>query len=473
VNIFGDTDWVLGPLLSDMGVIPSGIDANQQVPMTIPLRHFVIGLGFLIAGSILGIGVAVDAVPSLARLAHVHLLLVGWVCVTIMGAMTQFVPVWSNATLHSRRLANVQLGLVVIGLVGFASALVVTELRVLAVFGLVLLGGFWTFVYNIARTLATVENLDVTERHFAVALAFFVLLTILGVSLAINFTSPVFSVLGVPHAGVLAAHVTVAVFGAILTTIYGALYQLGTMFTQTELHGIDHWLRSLEEIGHPIGVLALALGRFFGHGLLARVGGVLLLVAAISFGVVLLRKLHEMQLERTPMHDRYLVVAVALCSWAIISVPAWISAPTARAHLFGAAGSVHLLLLGVIGFVVLGTLYHVIPFIIWVHRYSDMLGFEDVPMIDDLYDDRLAAIDGVLILVGTLFLVASDLLSVNPVLTIVGGVLVSLGIIVFAANMLLVLRRHSHQPLDRVVLGSLTPRVIESAPNSANDEEPS
>jgi hypothetical protein len=171
------------------------------------------------------------------------------------------------------------------------------------------------------------------------------------------------------------------------------------------------------------------------------------------------------------MHTRYLVVAVALWLWAVMSVPAWISAPTARAHLFGAAGSVHLLFLGVIGFVVLGTLYHIIPFIVWVHRYSDKLGFEDVPMIDDLYDDRLAAIDGSLILLGVTLLVGADILSSVPAVAAAGGVSITLGVIVFTANMLLVLRRHSHHSLDRVILGSLTPRKpIEPTDKPVNEQ---
>jgi len=66
-----------------------------------------------------------------------------------MGEMTQFVPVWSGATLYSRRLASAQLTLVVVGLTGFVTGLVLNSLVWLIPFGGLMLAGFWTFVYNI------------------------------------------------------------------------------------------------------------------------------------------------------------------------------------------------------------------------------------------------------------------------------------------------------------------------------------
>jgi hypothetical protein len=441
-----------------MSAIPGNLDTAQQPPMTVPLRHFFVALGFLFVGVGVGIALTVDALPGLSRLAHVHLLLAGWVCITIMGAMTQFVPVWSGTDLHSRRLASVQLVLVTVGLGGFAVAFVLGAFTWLVGFGLVMLAGFWVFVYNIARTLTTVQQYDVTERHFLFALCCFLLLTVLGITLALNLTRPILSAVPVTHGGVLGAHVTLAVFGAIITTVYGALYQLGTMFTQTELHGIDHRLKPLEEIGHPVGVVLLAIGRLFDTVLVAQLGAVLILVGALSFAVILGRKLFEMQVEWTPMHSRYAVVVPALTLWALVSTPAWVTDPTARTHLFGGPGTVHLLVLGFVGFVVLGTLYHIVPFIIWVHRYSDLLGFEDVPMIDDLYDDRLAATDFVLVLSGTTLLVGTNLFDSSQWIVAMAGSLVTLGLVVFLINMLLVVHRHSPYTLDQIVFGSLSPR---------------
>ncbi|MFB6301072.1 MAG: hypothetical protein ABEH65_12520, partial [Halobacteriales archaeon] len=244
-----------------MGAVPGSLDTDRQPPMTIPLRHFVLGLGFLVVGLAIGFGMSVGIAPGWTTLAHVHLLLIGWICLTIMGAMTQFIPVWSGVSLYSRRLAAVQLWPIVVGLGGFAISLLMASLEWLLVFGTVILAGFWVFVYNIGRTLWQVADYDVTERHFAVALGFFLVLTILGYALAVDLLWPVFGEIPIARENVVDAHATVAVFGAVLTTVLGALYQLGTMFTQTELHRIDTVLQRVEETAYPVGVVLLAAGR--------------------------------------------------------------------------------------------------------------------------------------------------------------------------------------------------------------------
>ncbi len=469
--MFGDTGSGPGDEPGSMAAIPGDVDTDRQPPMTVPLRHFLVGIGFLLAGSVAGIGLVAGVVPGLGGVAHVHLLLAGWVCVTIMGAMTQFVPVWSGVSLYSRRLASVQLVLVAVGLVGFVAGLLTGALAALPAFGALMLAGFWAFVYNVGRTLATADGYDVTERQFLLSLGFFLVLTALGFALAVDFTRPVFASVGADRSGVLLAHATFAVFGAVLTTIYGALYQLGTMFTQTELHGVDEHLRRVQEVGHPVGVVFLATGRFAGSDAVASVGGVLVCLAALAFAAILARKLHEMRVEWKPMHARYAVVVPALVTWALLTLPAWVREPTTGAHLFGGSGTVHLLVLGVVGFVVLGTLYHVVPFIVWVHHYSDLLGFEDVPMIDDLYRDDLAAWDGGLLVSGTVLLVVTDLVGAPDVVGGIGGAFVCLGVGVFTVNVLGVLRNHSPHSVGRILFGERYPDRTESLATGPADSD--
>jgi cbb3-type cytochrome oxidase subunit 1 len=438
-----------------MSVVPGGIETAEQPPMTVPLGHFVVALGFLVFGVVLGVGIALGVTPGNATLAHVHLLLVGWVCVTIMGAVTQFVPVWSGAQLHSQRLSGLQLWLVAPGLGGFVASLLGGWLGLLPAFGAAMVLGFLAFAYNAGRTLRTLSAYDVTERHFGLALAFFVVATPLGLSLAVDFVHPVFGHVPVSRAAVASTHATLAVFGAVLTTVLGALYQLGTMFAQTELDRHDRRLRRIEEIGYPSGVVLIATGRLLGLEPPARLGGLLIVGSLLGFGLLLGRRLHRTRVDWTPMLSRYAVAVPALVLWALLAGPAWVADPLAGTATFGAPGTAHLLTAGVVGFVVLGTLYHVVPFIVWVHRYSDLLGREAVPMVDDLYRSRLAAADFVLIVLGTAALVVEGLVSLPVPVVAFGGACLLAGSLAFVANLLLVIRDHSPHSVGGVLSGTL------------------
>lgn len=429
-----------------MVISPGDVDADRGPPLAIPLRHFVAALGFLLAGSALGVADAFGVAPGLARLAHLHLLLVGFVCLTIAGAMIQFVPVWSGTALHSRRLARAQLWLVAVGLVGFVAGLLTSRTVVLLLFGGFVLVGFWTLAYNVGRTLATARPLDVTERHFAAALAFFVALTTLGFALAVGFTVPVFGD-ALARPAVVAAHATLAVFGAVLTTVFGALYQLVPMFGQTSLDDLDRRLQRVETVVYPAGVAVLALGRLLRVAPLARVGALALLAGVFAFLVVLSRRLLDARSDRTPMLTRYALLAPIACVWGLLTLPAWFRDPLAPAARFGAPGTAHLLAL-VLVLVLVGTLYHIVPFLVWVHRYGDRLGLEAVPMVDDLYDGRLAAVDLGLVVAGGGLLVAGEWLGHGTLVRIGGGALAA-GLAVFAANLSLVVWRHAPDFLRR------------------------
>ncbi|WP_235920869.1 hypothetical protein [Natronorubrum halalkaliphilum] len=436
-----------------MNHIPGGLRTDQQPPMAIPLGHFVLGLAFLVAGVVGGTVMAVTTVPGLSSIAHIHLLLIGWIAITIMGAMTQFVPVWSGVTIHSRRLAVVQLVLVTVGLIGFVAGLLATALAWLPLAGAAILLGMVVFVYNVGRTLLRARPLDFTERHFAFALGCFALVAPLGFLLALDFTTSVFEATTLTRGDILYVHATLALFGAILATIVGALVQLTTMFAQADRTPFDDRLLGLEQLCFPAGLLVFAAGRGLGSEPIARVGAVAVLVGLAAFTVVVARLLARSTVDRSPMTRRYWVVAASLWAWIALTASAWWLEPVGYETLFGHPDASNVLVFGVFGFVVVGSLYHIVPFIIWMERYSDRLGFEQVPMIDDLYDDRLERVDFGLTVVGFVGMSAGPLFDLPTAVTVTSAALATLGFCLFVLNMLLTIHRHGPDGIRGVITG--------------------
>ncbi|WP_324757297.1 hypothetical protein [Haloarcula montana] len=432
-----------------MSALPGDIDAEAGPPMTVPLRHFVVALGFLVAG------VAVGLVSGRAgHLAQIHLLLAGWVCLTILGAMTQFVPVWAGVELHSRRLAALQLPLAAVGFAGLAVGFLSRAEALLPVAGGLAVLGVWVFCYNLARTLWHAD-LDVTTGLFGVALGFFFLVTVAGGGLALDRTVGLLPVAGVSRTTLLTGHATLAVFGAVLTTVTGALAQLVPMFTQADTGRLVTVTERAAAVGYPLGVVLLAGGRLFAHPTVARAGGLLVVAGLATVGLVLARRLLGATVDWSPMLTRYAVVAVSVVCWAPLAALTWWRDPLGYAGLFGHSATGSLLLVGVVGFVVLGTLYHVVPFIVWVHRYSDRLGFEDVPMIDDLYDGRIAAGDATALTAAGGLALGHETGVLPGIAATAAGTMAAVGAVLFAANLVSVLLTHGPQSMPELLGGRL------------------
>ena len=128
-NTFARVSSVPRVLRGRMSAIPdavgvgtdAGVDTARGPPVASPLWHVLVGLTFLAAGVTTALVRSAGLAPGTWRLATVHLLLAGWVCCTILGAATQFVPVRSGVRLASSRLAVVQLPLAATGVAGLAA----------------------------------------------------------------------------------------------------------------------------------------------------------------------------------------------------------------------------------------------------------------------------------------------------------------------------------------------------------------
>jgi hypothetical protein len=151
------------------------------------------------------------------------------------------------------------------------------------------------------------------------------------------------------------------------------------------------------------------------------------------------------------MLRRYAVAAVALCLWAASALPTWLADPLSPRATVGHPAVGGPLVAVAVGFVLVGTLYHVVPFLVWVDQYSHQLGLADVPSVDDLYDSRLARVD-LAASVGGALLVLVAAVRQSDVLVGVGGLLVVTGLAVATVTLLDVVRRHAATGLAGVLV---------------------
>lgn len=449
----------------------SELETDRRPPLSIPFAFFVSGSALLLTGGAVA-GVAPLFLPIQASdVGTMHLLLAGWIGMTIMGAMIQFVPVWSGTALHSERLAIVSLWLVLVGVAGIVVVFMTRAYAWIPIPATILLGGFWSFAYLVFRTLPPIRTFDVTEGHFFVAISNVVLGTLLGWLLAADIEYGVLSWTPFGQGEVLVAHLTFTVFGFVLVTIVGALYQLAPMFTQSESGRLDTILVQVEMVSLPTGVILLALGRLFGVQLLARSATAMILVGTVGVAIFLLRHLRAARVDTSPMLRRYWIVGLSLGGWAILTVPSWLVNPLSYFVRFGSPRATHLLFIGVFTLTIVGTFYHVVPFIVWFEEYSDRLGYEPVPMIDDLYDSRIAAVEFWFLAGGLTILWVGEFVGASTTVLMIGGNVLGFGVILFAINMGLVVWRHRPETGREVLRTVRGDGIIRSrTPNTGREQ---
>jgi len=95
---------------------------------------------------------------------------------------------------------------------------------------------------------------------------------------------------------------------------------------------------------------------------------------------------------------------------------------------------------GCITFLVIGMMYKVVPFLVWFHKYSDKVGKEKVPLLKDMFSERLGNIQFYLINIGVPAVIAGLLIG-NQIVVGLGTAIMFISSLLFGYNMLVVFTR--------------------------------
>lgn len=363
-------------------------------PLQLPGEHFAAALVFFICGAIGLVVITPDLAAGAFYLprvvAVVHLFTLGWIVLSIFGALCQFLPVAVGRSLRSEALAHVTFGLLTIGTAVFVTALDVSGRQMLFVGAGLVATAFVLFAGNLIATLAGVEERSLSWWALAGASVFLIITPIYGFVLALNLHS---GMLAGERFAVLARHVHVAIGGVVLLVMVGVAHRLLPMFL------LSHGAR--EQAGWAAVTLlfsgALLLALPLGGDIATWIAAALLSAGVVAFLVQAASFLRHSKRRRLDPGMRLAAAGLAGLVLSLVLAPFALSQGLMRPNLLA---TYHLALLGGISLFVAGHYYKIVPFLIWYHRFGPLVGLRAVPKVSELFPERVAFVDGALLVAG-------------------------------------------------------------------------
>ena len=425
--------------------------------VSLPLRFMLTGLGslFVAVGWII-------AKPSILASYHynqyviaaTHLIVLGFICTVVMGAMYQLVPVALETKLYSERLAKWQFVFHLVGFVGMVWMFNVWDMKQVGHFGSVMAVGVGLFVYNIVRTLLRVPKWNVIAKAITTALVWFSLTVLAGLSIAATkcvyeSTEGLATAEGVKQVvgglrffagivsrfdaiGAMHAHAHLGVVGFFVMLIVVVSYRLIPMFTLSEMQSKRRASLSviLLNLGLVVAVVTILLRspwKFVFTGI-AVIG---LAIYGYELRAILLAR------KRLVLDwglKTFLVGVVMLIPVSLLALTlSWPQLPMNQffnqlENLYGFLG-----LLGVVTLAILGMLHKILPFLVWFRVYSPHVGRAQLPTTAQMVSERLQVSGLCAYLVG-LAITSVGILRESELWVRGGGVVLLASLVMFALN---------------------------------------
>jgi hypothetical protein len=439
-------------------VVAPNLAGLRAASVRLPLCFVLIGvLSLLVSGGFLW------AQPDLLAMYHytphliaiTHLFVLGFICSVVMGAMYQLVPVTLETQLFSERLVAWQFAAHVIGFTGMVWSFWNLNMARVGAFGSLLTLGIGLFVFNLACTLAKVKGWNAIK--FGIASALFWLLSTAAAGLLIAATKCWIFISFQPLAA-MHAHAHLGVIGVFLMMIVTVSYKLVPMFTLSELQNERRawWSIALLNLG-LLGVFVTVLLQ----SSLKPVFALVIIAGFVLYGWEIKAILRARNRRSLDWGMKYFLTAIALlvplCILALALSWSRLPMTAFTMQLENVYGL--LALAGLVGMAILGMLYKIVPFLVWFHSYSRHIGRARVPALAEMYSVPLQIAGYWSFLAGLAVLCVATALSHEAGIRWGGGLL-ALSLAIFAVNLGKIL---SH--FIRPKIEALTPKTFTTAKN--------
>lgn len=345
-------------------------------------------------------------------LGLVHLCVLGWLMPIALGALHQLVPVVFEVPVRSERVAWAAFGLYTAGALGFICHMWLGETDLwLPVAGTTTAAAVWLYAGNLLATLRRSEQRSLTGAYVVAALGYLLAATALGALLAWNLHAPFLPVF---HIALLRAHAHLAAFGFFGLLIMGVAYRLLEMFLLS--NGAPERAGWVAFGATNLAVVLLTASFTAGSRADLLCAGVAAAAVGVGAFFVQVRAIHARRMQRrADVAWRHTFTSLVYLGAAVVAggVLAVVTLPPPwwdRVHLVYGL----LALPGFIGTIVVGQLYKIVPFLIWLHRFSAFVGLKKVPGASELLPERAKRVQYLLQHAGIALLAAGLLADWAP-----------------------------------------------------------
>jgi hypothetical protein len=356
-------------------------------PLWLPLRHFALAaVAFLIFAAAVAwrggnlVGFDVDA---RFMLGLVHVLTLGWIAQTILGAWCQMLPTHGETPLAFPRLAAAGWWLFALGAAAYVGALW-SGVERYWIPALAAAGGISLELFALAATHARAKKRDATWLHFSAALCWLGALATIGVLMAYDRHRGL--IFRDPEGGLI-AHVHMALIGFVATAVYGAGRRLIPWVALSQIGA--RWEGRASFALTQVGLAGLALDSLFLGRRLMPLWACLIAAGFILYALQL-RPLLSGGATLEPSLALTLLSFSGGALWTAIGLglafDRFVDVTAARDAYVWAA------LVGCVTPMILAQVHKIAPFLVWLHVYSPRQWTPPikVPKIDDLTSRGLA-----------------------------------------------------------------------------------
>lgn len=365
----------------------AGLRLDQAPPLGIPASFFLLAPVAMIAAGILAMLQPPGSHWAPAAIALTHLGTLGLLGSVMMGALYQMAPVVAGVAVPAVRLAHVVHAAWIVGVAGLVGGLVGGSTTVVAVGGVALTVAIVLFWVPMATAMRRAPARTSTVTGMRLALVALLIVAILGLRGAVGHAGGSFVT---DRALWLQVHLMLALTGWVGGLLAAVSWQVVPMFYLTDEPDRRGILPLL-----AFGLLAPLLALMSVSPLPAQIAGAVAVWLIHPIATLRTLAARKRRLADGSLHFWRVGMGVAPL---VLVAAAWARfGDDPRAPLLFA----WLAIWGWAGMIVHGMLSRIVPFLVWFHRFSSLVGRQPVPPMRQLWPERRIRV-GLGLHVGTL-----------------------------------------------------------------------